>query len=142
MEETGKVIKTNKNKATVLIESPSDCDACEFSQFCSIDKNKREIACINNQGARKGDIVQIGIKKRNFYIAVFFNFIFPLLFLIGGAIIGKKIWQKDFAGFALGMGSFVFYFAVFFFIDKKIYKRGKLLPEILSIKKTSHDKLR
>lgn len=137
MEEIGKVIKTNKNKATILIELPSDCDSCEFSKFCSIDKNKREIVCINNIGANKGDIVLIGIKNRNFYIAIFFNFLLPLIVLISGVLIGKKIWQRDFAGFILGMGCLIVYFAVFFFIDKKIYKSGKLLPEILSIKKAS-----
>jgi positive regulator of sigma E activity len=137
MEEIGKVIKTNKNKATILIELPPDCDSCEFSQFCRIDKNKREIVCINNMGAKKGDIVTIGIKNRNFYIAIFFNFLLPLLVLISGVFIGKKIWQKDFAGFVLGMGSLIVYFAAFFFIDKQIYKSGKLLPEILSIKKNS-----
>jgi positive regulator of sigma E activity len=140
MEKTGKVIKTSKNKATILIELPEDCASCEFSQFCRRDKKKRELVCLNNQGARRGDVVQIGIKNQNFYIAVFFNFLLPLLVLISGVIIGEKVWQKDFAGFVLGMGSLIVYFAVFFFIDKKFYKKGKLLPEILRIKETARDK--
>jgi sigma-E factor negative regulatory protein RseC len=137
MEEIGKVIKTKKNKATVLIELPPDCESCEFSQFCRIDKNKREIICINNQGAKKGDVVLIGTKNRNFYIAIFFYFLLPLFLLISGILLGQKIWRKDLAGFILGMGSLIVYFTVFFFLDKQIYKSGKLLPEILSIKKNS-----
>jgi len=135
MEEIGTVIKTNKNQATVLIELPEGCDSCEFSHFCRIDKKEREIVCINSRGAKTGDIVRIGTKNRSFYIAIIVNFLLPLFVLISGVLIGKKIWQTDLAGFILGMGSMIVYFAVFFLIDKQIYKSGKLLPEILSIKK-------
>jgi len=135
MEEIGKVIKINKKQATVQIELPESCDSCEFSKFCRIDKKEREIVCINDLEAKTGDIVRIGTKNRNFYIAIFLNFLLPLFVLISGILIGKKIWQTDLAGFILGMGNLLLYFLIFFFIDKNIYKSGKLLPEILSIKK-------
>jgi positive regulator of sigma E activity len=136
MEETGKVIKTNKNKATVLISLPDSCDSCEFSKFCRVDKNGREIICRNEKGAKEGDIVQIGTRKRNLFIATFLNFGLPLFFLIGGVLLGKKIWSTDFAGFLLGIGLMFLYFFVFVFVDKKILKSGSLLPEIVSVKKT------
>jgi len=134
MEEIGKVIKTNKNQATVQIELPESCNSCEFSHFCRIDKNAREIVCINDLEAKTGDIVLIGTKNRNFYTAIILNFIFPLFFLIGGVLIGKNIWQTDLAGFLSGMSLMVLYFFVFFFIDKQILKSGHFLPEIVSIK--------
>ncbi len=138
MKETGKVIKTNKNRATVLIALPDNCDSCEFSNFCRIDKNGRELVCKNEKGAEEGDIVQIGTKKRNFFIATFLNFGLPLFFLIGGVLLGKKIWSTDLAGFLLGMGLMFLYFLIFLFVDKKILKSGSLLPEIVSIKKTKN----
>ena len=141
MEETGKVIKTNKNQATVQVELPEGCDSCEFSQFCSIDKNAREIVCINTKGAKKGDIVLIGTKNKNFYIAIICNFILPLLLLISGVLIGKRIWQTDLAGFFTGISIIILYFSVYFFLDKKFYKSGKLLPEILSIKDKQKEKI-
>lgn len=134
MEETGKVIKTNKNQATVLIELPPGCDSCEFSKFCSIEKNAREIVCINNRGAKKGDVVLIGTKNKNFYIAIIFNFILPLFLLISGVFVGKTIWQTDLYGFFTGIITLILYFSVYFFLDKIFYKKGSLLPEILSIK--------
>ena len=133
------VIKTKKNRATVLIELPQNCDACEFSKFCRIDKNGREIVCINNKGAKVGDVVQLDTKKRHLVIATFLNFILPLLFLIGGVIIGKKIWQTELAGFMLGMTLFVLYFFVFLFIDKKLLKGGHFLPEIVRIKEKKNN---
>lgn len=134
MEEIGKVIKTDKKRATVLIELPSSCDSCEFSNFCHIDKKGRVIICKNDKGAKTGDLVQIGIRERNFYTAIVLNFVLPIFFLIGGILIGKKIWLTDLAGFVLGMISIALYFSVFLFIDKKILKGGHLLPEILNIK--------
>ena len=134
MEETGKVIKTDKNRATVLIELPLSCDSCEFSNFCRIDKKERTIVCINDRGAKTGDLVQIGIRESNFYIAIVLNFVLPLFFLIGGILIGKKIWLTDLAGFVLGMIFTALYFSVFLFVDKKLLKGGHLLPEIVSIK--------
>lgn len=134
MEEIGKVIKTDKNFATVKIDLPSNCESCEFSNFCRIDKNAREIICRNDKGAKTGDIVKIGTTKRNFYIATILNFILPLLLLIGGVIIGKILWQSDLAGFLSGMFLMVFYFLVFLFIDKYLLKRGRLVPEIIDIK--------
>jgi positive regulator of sigma E activity len=133
MEEIGKVIKTNKNKATVLIEKSQSCDSCEFSNFCRIDKRGREIICWNHKGAKEGDIVQLYTSKKNFFIATALNFILPLFILIGGVILGNKIFRTDLAGFIAGMGSMAIYFLVFLFIDKKTLKKGILLPEIAKI---------
>ncbi len=134
MEEIGKVIKTNKNRATVLIEQPENCESCEFANFCRMDKNGKEIVCRNNKSALVGDIVQLDTKKRNLFIATVLNFVLPLFFLIGGVFIGKKVWQTDLAGFLSGMSLMVLYFFVFFFVDKQILKSGHLLPEIVGIK--------
>ena len=134
MEETGKVIKTDKNRATVLIELPLGCDSCEFSKFCRIDKNGRVIVCKNAQDAKIGDLVQIRIREKFFYTAIVLNFVLPLFFLVGGILLGKKIWQTDLAGFLLGISLIVLYFSVFLFVDKVLLKGGHLLPEIVRIK--------
>ena len=133
MEEIGIVIKTNKNKATVLIENPQSCDSCEFANFCRIDKKGREITCLNHKGAKKGDIVQLYTSSKNFFIATALNFILPLLILIGGVFLGGKIFKTELAGFVTGMGGMAIYFFAFLLIDKKVLKKGALLPEIEKI---------
>jgi positive regulator of sigma E activity len=135
MEEIGKVIKTNKNRATVLIAFPDSCDSCEFASFCRKDKKGKEVVCKNDIDANIGDIVVLDTKGRNVVLAIGLNFILPLFFLIGGILLGKKIWGTDLAGFLLGMGLMFLYFFVFLFVDKKILKSGSLLPEIVKIKK-------
>ncbi|MBN1694263.1 SoxR reducing system RseC family protein [candidate division WOR-3 bacterium] len=133
MEEIGKVIKTNKNRAIVLIELPQSCDSCEFAKFCRIDKNGREIVCRNEKGAKVGDIVQIETSNKNVFKAMVLHFLLPLFFLTGGVLAGKKLWQTDLKGFMLGMFLMVMYFSLFLFIDKKMLKSGQLLPEIVKI---------
>ncbi len=135
MEEIGKVIKTNKNRATVLIELPENCESCELAKFCRIDKRGREILCRNDKSAEAGDIVQLNTREKNLFIATVLNFVIPLFFLTGGVLLGKKVWQTDLAGFLSGMSLMVLYFFVFLFVDKQILKSGHLLPEIVSIKK-------
>jgi positive regulator of sigma E activity len=135
MEEIGKVIKINKNKATVLISFPDSCDSCEFSNFCRIDKNGREIVCRNDIGADVGDIVSLDTKGKNVVLALGLNFVLPLIFLILGVFIGKQTLQTDLAGFSLGIGFMFLYFLVFLIVDKRLLKNGSILPEIISIKK-------
>jgi len=133
MEEIGTVIKTDKNRATVLIKNPQSCDSCEFSKFCRVDKKGREIICRNHKGAKEGDIVKLYTNNKTLFIAIALNFILPLFVLIGGILIGKKIFRTDLAGFTAGMGGMAIYFLTFLFIDKKILKKGILLPEIKKI---------
>jgi sigma-E factor negative regulatory protein RseC len=137
MEVIGTVTKTDGSLATVLIENTQSCDSCEFAKFCRIDKKSREIICRNLMGAKEGDIVQLDTSNKSIVTATILNFIFPLLFLVGGVATGIKIWQTELAGFLSGMSSMVFYFTVFLFVDKKILKRSPLLPEVISIKKTN-----
>ncbi len=135
MEITGKVIKTDGTLATVFIENGQSCDSCEFAKFCRIDKTGREIICRNNKGAQVGDIVCLDTSGKNIFKATFLNFVLPLFLLACGATTGKRIWQTDLAGFILGMSLMVLYFSSILFIDRKILKESRLLPEIISIKK-------
>jgi len=130
MEGIGKVIKTTENKATVLIENAPGCKSCAFSKFCRLDKEESEIICWNRKDAKTGDIVQLYTSNKNFFIATALNFILPLLILIGGVLLGKKIFRTELAGFAAGMGSIAIYFLTFSVIDKKTLKKSTLLPEI------------
>ncbi len=136
MEGIGKVIKTDGNLATVFIENTQSCDSCEFAKFCRIDKKGREIICRNEVGAKAGDVVQLCTSNKNVFKATVMNFVLPLLFLSGGAALGKTIWRTDLAGFTLGMSLMVLYFFSFLFIDKKLLKRSPLLPEITRIIKS------
>jgi positive regulator of sigma E activity len=135
MEKVGKVIKTDKNTAMVFIEFPENCKSCELSTLCRIDKKGREVICKNDIGAAVGDIVSLDTKGKNVVLAIGLNFVLPLVFLILGILIAKKIWQTDLAGFSLGMGLMFLYFLVFLIVDKKLLKNGSILPEIISIKK-------
>jgi positive regulator of sigma E activity len=138
MEVVGKVTKTNKERATVFIEGSGNCESCELASFCRIDKQGREIICKNDLGAVIGDIVTVETGEKKFVFAISLNFVFPLIFLVLGVVIGKKLWRTELLGFLAGLGLTFLYFIIFLFVDKKLFKSGSLLPEIISIKKTEN----
>ncbi|MEO0292849.1 MAG: SoxR reducing system RseC family protein [candidate division WOR-3 bacterium] len=134
MERIGKVIKTDKNIAIVFIETPEECESCEFARFCHIGESGREIICKNNVGAKVGDIVSLEIRESNFIFAISLNFLIPLIFLISGILFGIKIWKSELFGFLTGIIFISFYFLIFIVIEKK-RKINSLLPEIGKIEK-------
>ena len=136
MEVVGKVTKTNKERATVFIEGSENCESCELASFCRLDKKGREIICKNDLGAVIGDIVTIETVEKKFFFAMSLNFVFPLIFLVLGVVIGKKLWGTELWGFLAGLSLTFLYFIIFLFVDKKLLKSGSLLPEIINIKKT------
>jgi positive regulator of sigma E activity len=134
MGEIGKVMKTNKNMAIVLVEDNLSCVSCEFSKFCRIGKKEGEIICWNHKGAKEGDLVQLQTSNKILFTTTVLIFVLPLFILIGGVILGGKIYQTDIAGFIAGMGSMTIYFVIFLFMDKKILKAGFFLPEPLILR--------
>ncbi|MCK4572361.1 SoxR reducing system RseC family protein [candidate division WOR-3 bacterium] len=140
MRETGVVVEVNENKATVLFKNGEGCEGCEFSNFCHPGKEGRKIICINDKGANVGDVVEIDISRKNAALAVVLNFILPLIFLVVGVLLGKKLWGTDLAGFLLGIGLMALYFLIFVFVDKRIVKSGTLLPKIIKIKESYNSK--
>ena len=133
MAPMGIVVLTNGNNATVVLKEYSECEGCEFSRFCNIGKSGRRIICNNNKRARVGDLVEVDSTKKNLVIAGVLNFVFPLLLLIIGIIIGLKVWKSELFGFILAILFLILYFLIFIYVDKKIIKSGKIIPEVLRI---------
>lgn len=134
MEVIGTVTKTDGALATVFIENTQSCDSCELAKFCRIDKKGREIKCRNDKGAHVGDVVSLYTSSKNIFKAALLNFAIPLFLLVCGAILGRRIWQTDLAGFFLGISLLALYFFLILFIDRNFLKESGLLPEIIRIK--------
>ncbi len=136
MRETGVIVEVNENKATVLLPDSEGCGACDFSSLCHPGEGGRQIICINDKGAAIGDVVEVDTSGKNVVLVVVLNFVLPLIFLVMGILLGKKLWETDLAGFLSGIGLLILYFFVFLFIDKRIVKSGLLLPKIIRIKES------
>ena len=86
-----------------------------------------EVEAINEAGARIGDQVVIGFKTASLMKVSFLLYIFPILGLIAGAIVGEAVapyFSMNKSLSALLIGGFVFFLCYLF-----VRKRGTNLPK-------------
>jgi len=140
--EQGLVIDTNADIATVKTLRSSACESCDQKKSCTTvgDKNEMQVKVKNKLGAKIGDTVIISIKTTSLLKAAFLLYIFPILFMILGAVIGKKLAPSFTLDESLtSVLSGVIFFCISFFLirikGKKMAFKEEYTPAILRIKK-------
>lgn len=97
-----------------------------------------EVETINTAGAGIGDRVVIGFQTSSLLKISFLVYIFPILSMIIGAIIGQKIalfYSLD-ESFLSAIFGFLFFFFAFLFIKtkgSKLAKKNEYRPKIIKI---------
>ena len=143
--EQGLIIDTNADIATVKTVRSAACESCDHKQNCgngSDNKNEMHVKVQNNLGAKIGDTVIINIKTKSLLKVAFMLYIFPILCMIFGAVIGKKIAPSFTLDQSLAsvLSGAIFFCISFFFIrikGKKMAFKKEYTPTILRIKKGS-----
>ena len=87
MKEIGQVISIGDNTALVRFERSSACQKCGA---CMMSQSQKEMLLNteNTLGASEGDWVQVDIESPVIIRASLISYIFPLLMLIAGLVIG------------------------------------------------------
>ncbi len=141
--EQGLVIDTNADTATVKTVRSESCESCAQKESCNTGggKNEMQVKVKNGLGARIGDTVIISIKTTSLLKAAFLLYIFPILFMILGAVIGKKLAVSFTLDESLtSMLSGALFFCISFFLirvkGKKMAFKEEYKPTILRIKKS------
>jgi sigma-E factor negative regulatory protein RseC len=125
--EQGIVIKISSMGAIVKTLRSEACESCSAQHSCSTQGNEMEVEAVNRVGAKAGDRVVLEIKTSPFLKATFLLYVFPILCMMLGAVLGEKVAPK------IGMGgnalSVLLAFAFFFFsiwvVKAKGEKMGK-----------------
>ena len=91
--EQGIVIKTDSSAAWVKTIKTGDCAGCAARGSChSLGNNaEMEVKAINEAGAKAGDRIVLLFKTSSLLKATFLLYVFPILLLIIGAVIGQEI---------------------------------------------------
>ena len=94
--EEGIVIKTDKYRAWVKTHKSSACEGCSSKGSChSLGGGKEmEVEANNEIGAISGDRVQISFDSGKFIRVSFLLYIFPILMMIVGAVLGQRFHFK------------------------------------------------
>jgi len=134
------VIKAEGGRAWVKTAKSSACEGCASRDACggSGGGKEMEVAAINSAGAREGDLVLISTETAPLIKVYTLVYIFPILALLAGAILGQRLsvlLSMDESLSALLLGAL--FFAGSFFIVKAFGKRmaGKVEyhPKILRV---------
>lgn len=85
--------RTEKNRAWVKTQRSSACESCASHGACtSLGGGKdMEVETLNDAGAAVGDRVQISFDTSKLMGVSFLVYIFPILLLIAGAMLGEKM---------------------------------------------------
>jgi len=121
--ENGIVTTANSLTAKVKTIRSSSCEGCSSREDCSTGNSQKEmIVTVNNTlNVKKGDHVLIGLKTGPIIFLTFLLYVFPIILLTIGALIGDSLAPSlqinpSLASMALG---FSFFGLSFYFIRKK-----------------------
>ncbi|MGA1826191.1 MAG: SoxR reducing system RseC family protein [bacterium] len=138
--EEGIVIKIDNATAWVKIIKSASCKGCSAKVFCSSsdNENQMEVETINSIGAQIGDRVTIGLQTASYLKISCLLYLFPILSMIAGAIIGEKVASEYlFHTSALSaLFGFLFFLLSLFVVKlvaNKIAKKKEYKPKILYV---------
>ncbi|MBA3009328.1 MAG: SoxR reducing system RseC family protein [Proteobacteria bacterium] len=121
--ENGIVSQADVSTAWVKTIRSGACEGCSSRESCGTSHNAKEMIVMvkNTLGVEKGDQVVIGLESKPMIVLSFFLYVFPILLLITGAVIGDSLapalgMNKSFCAMILG---FSFFGAAFLVIRRK-----------------------
>jgi sigma-E factor negative regulatory protein RseC len=122
--ENGIVTDANLSLAWVRTIRSGTCESCSSKDNCGTShSNKKEmvIAVKNTLNVQKGDQVVIGVDSKSLLVVTFLLYVFPVILLISGALIGNSIafvlrLNPSVAALIIGI---LFFCGAFFIIRKK-----------------------
>jgi sigma-E factor negative regulatory protein RseC len=138
--EQGIVIKADTRSALVKTIKSGNCAGCSARGSCHTmgGDDVMEVKAINEAGAKVGDRIVLSLKTSSLLKASFLLYVFPILLLIVGAVVGQEMAPKfDFSpsGFSAVMG-FAFFFAALLIIKikaNKLARKNEYRPKIVKI---------
>ena len=142
--EQGIVVRLGTDSAWVKTTRTSACEACAAKSSCrTLGGGKdMEVEAINEAGAKVGDTVTIGFKSSSLLKLSFFIYIFPILCMFVGALIGQEFADSfSYDGSAVSAVFGLLFFGIaFLFIRAKgnrLAKNQEYRPKITRILKRS-----
>lgn len=121
--EQGTVTNADASIAWIKTIRSSACKACEARSSCETVKNQKEmhVKVNNTLNVQKGDQVVIGLETKPLLFLTFLLYVFPVIMLITGAVIGNiaaPIFSIDSSLCSIFSG-FLLFFIAFFILRKK-----------------------
>jgi len=138
--EKGIVTKIGAKTAWVQTTKSSSCASCSARGSCNplAEGKEMNVEAINSVGAKVGDRILLNIATSSLLKASFLLYVFPVLCLLAGAIVGQRIammYDLNESAFS-ALSAFLFFFVAFVLIrskGNKLSEMDKYKPEIIRI---------
>ena len=98
MEEVGVVTETDGITAKVVVQKKGACEGCTTGT-CESTDNGMEIEAVNTIHAQPGQTVRVSIGAYTYLKSSMIAYGMPLVFFIGGTILGKDLGEKHLVGY-------------------------------------------
>jgi sigma-E factor negative regulatory protein RseC len=142
--EEGVVFKIESSAAgTAWVKTTrsSACASCSSKDACHADGGGKEmeVEAINTADARVGDRIVLNIKTASLLKATFLLYVFPILAMIAGAVLGQAVavmQGKDPSGLSALFG-FLFFGLAFIVIritGRRLSTNASYKPEIIKVR--------
>ena len=142
--EEGIVFKMGSSAAgTAWVKTTrsSACASCSSKDACHVGGGGKEmeVEAINTAGARVGDRIVLNIKTASLLKATFLLYVFPILAMIAGAVLGQKVALMrgtDPSGLSALFG-FLFFGLAFIVIrvtGRRLSTNASYKPEIIKVR--------
>jgi len=121
--ENGIITKADPSTAWVKTIRSGACEACSSRDSCGTSGSQKEmiVTVKNILNVEKGDHVIIGLETRPMLFVAFLLYVFPIILLITGALIGNSLapfFQMN-PSLVSMISGFSFFGLAFYFIRKK-----------------------
>ena len=138
--EHGIVIRTDSAGAWVKTTKSGACEGCSARGSCHSlsDHGEMEVNALNEAGAKVGDRIVLSFETGPLLKATFLLYVFPILLLIIGAVIGQETaayFQFNPSGFSAAVG-FTFFFLAVLVIKiraNKLAQKKEYRPKIIKV---------
>lgn len=141
--EEAVVIAVHAKTAVLRTRQKTSCEHCAERDSCQSREHIREmeVEAANPVNARVGDVVVVSFPTSRLFRLAFFLYVFPVLMMLAGAILGERLAATRGGGSGLsalmGFGLFLVAIAVVKWRDHAARKTGKFRPEIVRVKKSN-----
>lgn len=136
--EKGIVTKVGAGTAWVRTLPSEACAGCSSCGTCNAQREDAEVEVINEIGARIGDRILIDIKTSAFLKATFLLYVFPIIGLTVGAMLGVKVsehfgYDASVCSAAIGFAAFFLTVAIVRIEGNRMGRQKAYRPQIVKI---------
>ncbi len=136
--EKGIVIKTSLGTAWVKTMQSEACEGCSSCGTCNAQRPDSEVEVINEVGARVGDRILIDFKTSAFLKVTFMLYIFPIICLTLGAMLGLQFaaeygYDPSVCSALLGFAAFFISVLIIRVVGQKMAAQRNYRPQITKV---------